>query len=112
MTLPTSPNSSRKRFPVWASILAFVALALIIYGVIYSLQHLKQGQNPPQFAQVTNRQYSLFLWQNPQYMSFHLPRRLHQVPGYLDRRNLFADPTVADAFFDISAEMLYVDHAD
>jgi hypothetical protein len=112
MTLPTTPipNGSRARFPVWASILTFVALALIVYGVIYSLQHLKEGKSPPQFAQVTNRQYSLFLWQNPQYMTYDLPPSSEYVTGYWDSRKLFADPVVADALVDSSAEMLYLYH--
>lgn len=58
--------------------------------------------------QVTNRQFSIFLWQNPQFIRAYIRRKEHYLDAWGDR--LTVDPARADEWVSAPAEVLFLYH--
>lgn len=76
-------------FKFWAILVAFAII--LIYGASYKANNLvSEQQLSSPFLRVTNRQFSLFLWQHPQFMRVHAKNKIGYLPGfqYLHKVNM------------------------
>lgn len=70
-------------FPVWI----FFAVVAAIFSILWSgsnwyIQTMEAKIQESPFLKVTNREFSLFLWQNPEYMRSHWPNKTGYLPGF------------------------------
>lgn len=83
---------------IWIFLGLFLIIMFLIWGVSFWQRRIENDQlaHSP-FYQVTNREFSLFLWQNPRYMrslvalpenylgDFHTKDEIHVIPEFADR---------------------------
>lgn len=75
---------SLKSFPFWLWIFMMAAFAGIIWGAANWYQGLilqEKKHNP--FLEVTNRDFSVFLWQFPSYLRANVSKKTGYLPGFL-----------------------------
>jgi hypothetical protein len=120
MSTPTPPLSEkdfiheeypRNPYPFWIWLLGVVAFTMLIWGgsVWYSRWLAKKVEEAP-FLHVTNRQFSLFLWQNSSLMRKNMPVKSGYLPGfqYIDKVSLFLPN--ADQYVVAPPEILFLYH--
>lgn len=70
-------------FPVWLVIAAVAAIFFIVWSISNNFfQKMESTIQETPFLQVTNRQFSLFLWQNPEYMRNVRTTKTAYLPGF------------------------------
>ena len=107
-TPPVLPIGKRM-IPAWASVLGYLGLAFIIYGLTFWLHILIEEKRPVNvYSKVANRDYSLFLWQNPQWMGNLKSKETLYVTGDWSAGKSFADPRLAEAYVTLPADILYI----
>ena len=106
-------NKNRNPFPFWLGILVAIALIALLWTGIASIKRemtVQIGHHP--FLQVTNRQFSLFLWENSEHMRIYAKRK----SGYLPDFEIVGDiahlnPEAADSYVMAPPEILFLYHA-
>lgn len=97
--------------PFWAWLFAILGIIVVAWIVQNAIQQRLQTQysNDP-FLQVTNRDMSLFLWQNPVYMRVNSKTKTGYLPGfqYLDKVNI--EPGFAEKYVQAPPELLFLYH--
>src|SRR6188474_2361637 len=70
--------------PFWLWIFLMAALVGIVWGTASWYQGLidKEKKHDP-FLEVTNREFSVFLWQFPSFLKTNLPKKSGYLPGFL-----------------------------
>jgi hypothetical protein len=95
----------------WVWIVLFTGLISIMWGIMNWYETLK-GQEIifKPFLEVTNRDFSVFLWQFPSYMRAHVKNKSGYLPDfqYADRYAL--DPKAADRFVAAPPDLLFLYH--
>lgn len=90
----------------------FVTLSLIlIYAVSYFAEDLKVQtwqQNP--FLRVTNREFSLFLWQNPEHMRVHAKSKIGYLPGFQYLHKINMDVETSENAVTVPPDILFLYH--
>jgi len=83
-----SNGSKKDPFPFWIW-LFFTALLIGLFSMAQSWMEdrLSKFHAASPFSQVTNREFSLFLWENPQFMRINVSSKHAYLPGfqYLDK---------------------------
>lgn len=76
-------NQAGSLFPAW---LWIFLLSLLIISVIgtwnWSQNYFRDQKNEKPFLDVTNRQFSVFLWQFPSYLRMNSPIKTGYLPGF------------------------------
>ncbi len=89
-----SNGSKKDRLPFWIW-LFFVALLIGLFSTVQNWveDQLSEFHASTPFFQVTNRDFSLFLWQNPQFMRINVSSKQAYLPGfqYLDKVTPFPE---------------------
>ncbi len=96
---------------IWVWLFFLAAFLLLAWGVGSQLSgYLQQGSEAKPFLQVTNRDFSLFLWQNPEFMRINSKNKSAYLPGfeYLDKVNMV--PKTADQYVVAPPEVLFRYH--
>lgn len=98
-------------WPMWIWLVLIAVLAALLWGGgswIIKNKNKLYGNNP--FLQVSNRQFSLFLWQNPEYMRTNVSSKAAYLPGfqYLEKINI--EPGQAEAFVEAPLEVMFAYH--
>ena len=62
------------------------------------------------FLQVTNRDFSLFLWQNPSYMRASAKSKMGYLPDFQYMNKITVEPEKADQFVQAPPDVLYTYH--
>lgn len=122
MTMPNGPELSEKNFiseegynknpfPLWLWLFLITTIVALLWGVSnwYTDKiNILFGQSP--FLQVTNRDISLFLWQNPEYMRINAKEKGNYLPAfkYLDKVTI--DLAYADQYAVAPPELLFRYH--
>lgn len=96
--------------PLWLSLL----LVLVVAGSIAAYQVLvdkafKNRQSMTPFLQVKNRDFSIFLFQNPQFMRANTKEKTGYLPGFRED-NVRLDPIHADDYVVVSPRVLFRYH--
>jgi hypothetical protein len=89
-------------------------LALLI-GLLSTIQtwmddHLSEAHAATSFYHVTNRDFSLFLWENPQFMRINVSSKQAYLPGYQYLDTVAPYPEKADELVQAPPEVLFNYH--
>jgi len=102
---------SQHPFTIWGWLAAVVAFTLLIWGGIswYTNSLERQYIHSP-FLQVTNREMSLFLWQNPSFMRVNAKNKNGYLSSfqYIDKIGL--NPEYAEDYAAAPPEVLFYYH--
>lgn len=105
-------ESKQKSFlPFWVWGLVIVVLAALLWSVgaqLTTVREKKVSVSP--FLQVTNRQMSIFLWQNPEYMRVHRRGLEGYLPGFPASGKVTPLVDKADANVAAPPEILFLYH--
>lgn len=96
--------------PFWLWIFLMAALIGVIYGTSSWYQGIinqEKKHNP--FLEVTNRQFSVFLWQFPSFMRVNAPRKTGYLPGFLATSENFNLAT-AEEFVTAPPDLIFLYH--
>lgn len=101
---------SKNPFParLWLGLIA-IMLALIWGGKSYFSSFNENGLNAP-FNAVTNRQFSLFLWQNPEYMRVNVSSKLSYLEGFQYNQKVTVEPQLADKQVQAPPKVVFLYH--
>ncbi len=106
--------SNPRRFDMRAAWIYFYVIALTVavhvggVGPVFSRQHRLQKENP--FLQVTNRDFSLFLYQFPEYMRVNVSGKAGYLPGFQYSEKIGIEPGQADDYVSAPPEVLSLYH--
>lgn len=93
----------------WGWLFFCIIVAFGVYQFTkFSEHHEVQTVASNPFLQVTNREFSLFLWQNPGFMKSNLKSNRNYLPAWEDR--LTPDPEQADEWVEATPEALFMYH--
>ncbi len=104
-----SYSTNPRPFWVWTGILLCLFAAL--FGLQWSVNaylNYKQGKNP--FTRVTNREFSVFLWENSGYMRIHQKGRTGYLPAFQLFNQPMMEPELAEKLVQAPPEVLYHYH--
>lgn len=101
---------SLSSFPFWLWIFLMAALIGIVLGVSswYKGLIIQEKSHDP-FLEVTNREFSLFLWQFPSYMRVNAPKKTGYLPGFLTTSANF-NPETAEEFVSAPPDLIFLYH--
>lgn len=97
--------------PIWIYLAIIASVAVIFWGggsYFYQRHELVQGANP--FLQVTNRQFSLFLWQFPEYMRAAVSGKQGYLPGFDYQNRVGITAGKAEDYVSAPPEVLFLYH--
>lgn len=96
--------------PWWVWMFAAGAILLVVLGSTQWVQVFMQGERSKDpFLRVTNREFSLFLWQFPSYMRVNAAKKSGYLPGFAEDSENFSTIT-ADQYVIASPELLFLYH--
>jgi hypothetical protein len=98
-------------FPAWLWFAVIAAVSALLWGMGSWFFEIKQDivkTNP--FLQVTNRDFSLFLWQNPEYMRANVSSKTGYLPGFQYNDKVAIEPGQAEQFVSAPPEVLFLYH--
>lgn len=117
---PTNQPLSEKNFirnsptltslPFWVWLFLIAGIAAILFGSRgwYETFLQNERKNEP-FLEVTNREFSLFLWQFPSFLKINAPKKLGYLTGFLSSSENFS-PATADEFVSAPPALLFLYH--
>ncbi len=117
--MATDPELDEKNFVqergskfVWTFLLLFILFVLLMWGITFWQRSLSQKhlEDTP-FYQVTNREFSIFLWQNPQFMRAHVDLSEAYLPHFHSKGDIHMIPEFADTYVVAPPNILYRYHA-
>ncbi len=93
----------------------FLALFLFVLAALWTIQEwqkeiLSKKQFTTPFLQVTNRDFSLFLWQNPEFMCYNGKRRFGRCSYSNAEVNIQLIPEFADEYVAVPPEVIFRYH--
>ncbi|KAF3361757.1 Uncharacterized protein PHSC3_001707 [Chlamydiales bacterium STE3] len=102
---------SQNPLPAWLWFALIAALAALLWGGGSWLFVKKQElvKDSP-FLQVTNRDFSLFLWQNPEYMRANVTSKTGYLPGFEYMERITIVPGKAEEFISAPPDVLFLYH--
>lgn len=106
-------NEGYKKDPgnFWAWVLIIAAVSALIWGTLsqYS-SYMQETMKPRPFLQVTNREMSRFLWQNPEFMRPHVTVKSGYLPAFSVGEGMRLDPALANDWAVVPPEVLFRYH--
>lgn len=93
----------------WLGVVIVVTLLIVGAGNFYFSMLSDQYAHSP-FLRVTNRQISLFLWQNPQYMRVHVQNKNGYLPAFNYAERIGLNPEYAEDYVIAPPELLFFYH--
>lgn len=98
-------------FPAWLWLAVLAGIAALLWGGASWFSEKKQevvADSP--FLQVTNRNFSLFLWQNPEYMRANVSSKTGYLPGFQYEKKISIEPGKAEEFVSAPPEVIFLYH--
>jgi hypothetical protein len=98
-------------FPFWLW-LFFIAIMVFVLSIVqrwYTVQVAAMKEDTP-FFDVTNRQFSLFLWENPRFMRVNVSSKDAYLPGFQYLEKVTPHPELADQLVQAPPEILFHYH--
>lgn len=102
---------SKNPFPLWLWLFLLTTLVALLWGIgnWYSDKiNLLYRESP--FLQVTNREISLFLWQNPEFMRVNVKEKNAYLPAFKYTDKITVDVAFADQYAAAPPELLFRYH--
>lgn len=98
-------------WPFWLWLVLLALLASLLWGgSSWVMQRLNVAIAESPFLQVTNRQFSLFLWQFPEFMRKHSPIKTGYLPGFQYEEKVTLYPGEAEKYVIAPPETLFLYH--
>lgn len=105
-----SLNKQKEGMPWWLWVfLATIAMSLLLGGYERFQSFMTQEENSDPFMNVSNRQFSLFLWQFPEYMKVNASDKSSYLRGFMPNQENFSSDTSEDCV-DASFDLLFLYH--
>ncbi len=96
---------------VWIFLFLFLATIALIWGInVWQGKIEKERLETEPFYQVTNRDFSLFLWDFPQYMRSNSELSEAYLPHFHTRDQVHVIPDLADEYVSVPPTILYLYH--
>lgn len=102
---------SKNPFPIWLWIIFLTVITSLILGgalLLNNRMSCKYSVSP--FLQVTNREFSLFLWQFPEYMRANASRKTGYLTGFQYGDKIGIIPGEAENWVVAPPELLFLYH--
>lgn len=93
----------------WSILILVIALASWTISNWYTRVIFNEVETSP-FLQVTNREFSLFLWQNPEFMRIHVSDKASYLPAFNYIESLTMKPEMAEDYVVVPPEILFKYH--
>ncbi|MGK5594811.1 MAG: hypothetical protein ACSNEK_05585 [Parachlamydiaceae bacterium] len=102
---------SQNPFPAWLWLALVAALAALLWGG-GSWLFMKRSEwvKDSPFLKVTNRDFSLFLWQNPEYMRANVSSKTGYLPGFEYKDKITIIPGQAEQYVSAPPGVLFLYH--
>lgn len=96
-------------FKFWSFLIALAIL--LIYSAAYLAEELKVNvwKTSP-FLRVTNREFSLFLWQHPHLMRVHAKNKIGYLPGFQYLHKINLDLETSEEYVTVPPNVLFLYH--
>jgi hypothetical protein len=85
-------------------------VGLLWLGTSHFLGQVDWNVKDKPFLQVTNRDFSLFLWQNTEYMKVNRGDKTGYLPGFNSGQNVTPKPEMADQYVVAPPEIIFLYH--
>jgi|GEM_PF-899338 len=95
-------------FWVWLFLIAVIAALILGSEALYE-EFLQKEKREAPFFEVTNREFSVFLWQFPSFMRMNVSRKVGYLPGFF-LRTPNIDPATSEEFIVAPPEVLFLYH--
>lgn len=97
--------------PLWIWVCLIALFLAIIWGSLDKFQgfSLSQAQSRP-FLEVTNRQFSVFLWQFPSFMRSYAKQKTGYLPGFKQGGDFTLNLSAAEDYVVSPPELLFLYH--
>lgn len=96
--------------PFWLWIALAAILASLIWGSSGWFQSfLKKEKAHDPFLEVTNREFSVFLWQFPSFMRINVSKKTGYLPGFLTTSENFSSST-SEEFISAPPDLIFLYH--
>lgn len=96
-------------FLLWGCILT-VFVCLMWGGWSWYGAFLNKQFNKNPFLQVTNRDFSIFLWQNPEFMRANVKNKSGYLPAFQSVERVGMDPAMAEEYIIAPPDVLFLYH--
>lgn len=101
----------KNRYPFWFWAIGLTILAALVwYFSIRQVEKVNEFKASRDFLRVTNRQFSLFLWQNPEFMRINAKRKSGYLPAFQYLGEVTVEPELADGWVTAPNEVLFRYH--
>ncbi len=95
---------------IWLALIAAL-ICLLWGGQTWRQRRVDSSMDSNPFLQVTNREFSLFLWQHPEYMRIHVKNRSGYLPGFQYMDKIGVDPQMAEQYVVGPPQVIFLYHA-
>ena len=95
---------------LWLGLIAAVFIALV-FSSKWVLDYTDEKIRKSPFLQVTNREFSLFLWQNPEFMRSNRKKKSGYLSGFHTHPKVTPVPEQADHWVSAPPDILFLYHA-
>lgn len=103
------PKSST---PAWIYLAVITVFAALVWGgASWFWEKREQMQESNSFVQVTNRDFSLFLWQFPEYMRANVSMKVGYLDGFQYGDKIAIEPGMAEKYVSAPPNVLFLYHA-
>ena len=106
-----SEGYQKNPYPLWLWFFLLILFLAVSWGAsawYYARLGNILGASP--FMQVTNRELSLYLWQNPEHMRIHAKEKSNYLPGFKYLENVTMDLAAADQYAEAPPEVIFLYH--
>ncbi|CUI17344.1 conserved putative membrane protein [Candidatus Protochlamydia naegleriophila] len=105
-----SPSLGSRAFPLWLWIFLATALVAMVWGSMGWYQGVVQHEKKAEpFLDVTNRQFSVFLWQFPSFLRSNVSKKAGYLPGFQTAKETL-ELGEADAIVTAPPDLLFLYH--
>lgn len=99
---------SKNPMPAWIWLAVFTAAIALLWGgrSLYSGGGDKFASGP--FMNVTNREFSQFLWQNPEFMRANVSSKMNYLDGFQYLNKVTVEPEMADKLVKAPPKVIFM----
>lgn len=95
---------------LWIFLCLFILGLLLFWGIRLWQENLFEKKEEFPFYQVTNRQFSIFLWQHPYLMRERVDFKVGYLPYFVEEHEMYVLPKFADVYVTAPSEILFRYH--
>lgn len=98
-------------YPFWIWLLLFALFAVLVWnGRFWVQDYMEKHISADPFLQVTNREITPFLWQNPEYMRINAKSKMGYLPAFQYIDGVTVEPELADVYVVAPPEIIFRYH--